>query len=224
VPGDQVLKVEALGKRDANGVVLFENVSFTMNKGDKIAVLSKESAALTAFFDVLAGEAQSDGGLIEFGQTIRMAYLPNDISGYFTGDNDMDLINWLRQYSEDKDEQFIRGFLGRMLFKGDEVHKTVSVLSGGEKVRCMLSKMMLAEPNVLILDEPTNHLDLESIIRLNDALCDFPGSLLLNSHDHQMMQTVCNRIVEISKDGNTDSLKDFEEYLALKSTDREMVA
>lgn len=223
-PGDQILKVEGLGKKDANGIVLFDKLSFTMNKSDKIGIICTEAAALTAFFDVLAGKVAPDEGSYHFGQTIQTAYLPNDISEYFTDENDTDLMNWLRQFSEEKEEQFIRGFLGRMLFKGEEVFKRVSVLSGGEKVRCMLSKMMLAQPNFLILDDPTNHLDLESIIRLNDSLQEFPGNILLNSHDHQLMQSVCNRVIEISPAGNVDSLKGYEEYLAAKSADKEVPA
>ncbi|NNC94847.1 MAG: ATP-binding cassette domain-containing protein [Chitinophagales bacterium] len=215
-PGDQILKVENLSKTDANGNVLFQNVSFTMNKGDKIAVICKESSVLTTFFNVIAGKEKADSGVIEFGQTITFDYLPNDNAKFFEGENDTDLINWLRQFSEEKDEQFIRGFLGRMLFSGEEVHKTTGVLSGGEKVRCMFAKMMLSHPNFLILDDPTNHLDLESIITLNDAMAEFKGNMLFTSHDHQMMQTVSNRIVELLPDGNADALMSFEEYLEKK--------
>ena len=215
--GDQILNVEGLEGRDSSGEVLFANVNFTLNKGDKVGIVCDEAAAMTVFFDTLAGEVAPAAGTIEFGQTIEMAYLPNDNSKYFSGANDLDLMNWLRQFSEEKDEQFIRGFLGRMLFKGEEVFKQVSVLSGGEKVRCMLSRMMLGHPNFLILDDPTNHLDLESIVRLNEALDEFPGNIILNSHDHQLMQTVCNRIIEITPDGNFDKLMSFEDYLALKA-------
>lgn len=215
-PGDQILKVEGLTKRDANGNVLFSDISFTMNKDEKIGIVSDEAAAMTAFFNVIAGEDNPDAGMIEFGQTISVAYLPNDNSEYFSGANDLNLMDWLRQYSEEKDEQFIRGFLGRMLFKGEEVFKQVSVLSGGEKVRCMLAKIMLASPNFLIMDDPTNHLDLESIIRLNEALDEFPGNIILNSHDHQLMQTVCNRIIEITPGGTVDKLATYEEFLADK--------
>ena len=222
-PGDQILRVVNLGKKDPNGNVLFDNVNFTMNRGDKIGVVCEESAALTAFFDVLAGESPADNGEIEFGQTIQFAYLPNDNSEFFTGDQDQDLMTWLRQFSEEKEEQFIRGFLGRMLFKGEEVFKQVSVLSGGEKMRCMLSKMMLGHPNMLLMDDPTNHLDLESIIRLNDALTEFPGNIILNSHDHRLMNSVCNRIIEISPSGNTDTLKTYNEFLDAKLKLRETV-
>ncbi len=213
-PGDQILKVENLAKRDLNGDLLFAHVSFTMNKGDKIALLSRESGALTAFYEVLAGENKADNGTIEFGQTISVEYLPNDNSAYFKNENDLDLINWLRQYSKEKDEQFIRGFLGRMLFSGEEVMKKSSVLSGGEKVRCMMAKMMLRNPNFLLLDEPTNHLDLESITALNNGLSEFKGNLIFSSHDHQLVQTVANRIIEITPNGIIDQLMNFEEYLA----------
>ena len=174
-PGDQILKVEKLSKTDQDGNLLFGNVTFTINKGEKIVVLADNPTVITAFFEVLAGEEKADSGIIEWGQTITPAYLPNENAEYFT--NDLDLINWLRQYSEEKDEQFIRGFLGRMLFSGEEVNKMSSVLSGGEKVRCMLSKVMLAEPNFLILDEPTNHLDLESITALNNGMKEFPSNM-----------------------------------------------
>ncbi|MFN7115820.1 MAG: ABC-F family ATP-binding cassette domain-containing protein, partial [Saprospiraceae bacterium] len=213
-PGDQILKIERLGKRDTSGDWLFNNVSFTMNKGDKIALLSRDSAALTAFYDILAGKEEADKGTIEYGQTISVEYLPNDNSEYFTNENDMDLINWLRQFSKEKDEQFIRGFLGRMLFSGEEVNKKSSVLSGGEKVRCMFAKMMLRNPNFLLMDEPTNHLDLESITALNNGLAEFKGNLIFSSHDHQLVQTVANRIIEIAPNGMIDQLLSFEDYLA----------
>lgn len=213
-PGDQILKVENLGKKELSGDWLFSNVTFTMNKGDKIALLSRDSAALTEFYEVLAGETKAEEGRIEFGQTISVEYLPNDNSAFFKNENDLDLINWLREYSKEKDEQFIRGFLGRMLFSGEEVMKKSSVLSGGEKVRCMMAKMMLRNPNFLLLDEPTNHLDLESITALNNGLKEFAGNLIFSSHDHQLIQTVANRIVEITPNGVIDQLMSFEEYLA----------
>ena len=216
-PGDQILKVEKLSKKDANGDYLFKDVNFVMDKGDKIGVLSTETSVLTAFFDVIAGKSRPDEGMIEWGLTIKNEYLPNDNSSFFTDENDIDLINWLRQFSEEeKDEQFIRGFLGRMLFSGEEVNKNTSVLSGGEKVRCMLAKIMLQNPNFLILDDPTNHLDLESITVLNDAMVEFKGNMLFTSHDHTMMQSVANRIIELKPEGNTDSLMSFEEYLEKK--------
>ncbi len=213
-PGDQILKIENLAKRDLSGELLFAQVSFTMNKGDKIALISRESGILTAFYEVLAGETKADEGTIEFGQTIAVEYLPNDNTYFFSKENDLDLINWLRQYSKEKDEQFIRGFLGRMLFSGEEVMKKSSVLSGGEKVRCMFAKMMLRNPNFLLLDEPTNHLDLESITALNNGLSEFKGNLIFSSHDHQLLQTVANRIIEITPNGMIDQLMSFDEYLA----------
>lgn len=212
-PGDQILRVENLGARDLSGDWLFAHVSFTMNKGDKIALLSRDSSAISAFYDVLAGKTKATKGDFEFGQTISVEYLPNDNTEYFSNENDLDLINWLREYSKDKDEQFIRGFLGRMLFSGEEVMKKSSVLSGGEKVRCMFAKMMLRNPNFLLMDEPTNHLDLESITALNNGLKEFKGNLIFTSHDHQLLQTVANRIIEITPNGTIDQLVSFDEYL-----------
>ena len=212
-PGDQILKVTNLSKTSPSGDVLFSNVNFTMNKGDKIALFGKDSGALTAFFEVLSGEAKADTGTIEFGQTITVSYLPNENEEFFVDANEMDLINWLRQYSTEKDEQFIRGFLGRMLFSGEEVNKQSSVLSGGEKVRCMLSKIMLEHPNFLLMDEPTNHLDLESITVLNKGLSEFPGNLIFTSHDHHLMNTASNRIIEITPNGIIDQLLTFDEFL-----------
>ena len=211
-PGDQILRVEGLSKKDENGDLLFSNVSFTINHGEKIALLG-ESAAITTLYEILAGELKQDSGIIEYGQTITTSYVPNENQRYFAGDQDLDLINWLRQYSENKEEQFIRGFLGRMLFSGEEVYKKSSVLSGGEKVRCMMSKAMLAHPNFVLLDEPTNHLDLESITALNEAMRDFKGNMIFTSHDHQLTQTVANRIIEITPYGIIDSLMDFDDYL-----------
>ncbi|MEM1215345.1 MAG: ABC-F family ATP-binding cassette domain-containing protein, partial [Bacteroidota bacterium] len=212
-PGDQILRVDNLSKRDENGNLLFSNVSFVINHGEKIALISKESAALTALYEILAGEVEADSGTIEYGQTITRAYVPNENHRYFEGDQSQDLINWLRQYSENKDEQFIRGFLGRMLFSGEEVYKQSSVLSGGEKVRCMMAKAMLAHPNLILLDEPTNHLDLESITALNEAMKDFKGNMIFTSHDHQLTQTVANRIIEIFPTGMIDSLMEYDDYL-----------
>ncbi len=212
-PGDQILKVTGLTKRDSEGKVLFQNVDLMYNKKDKIALYSKDPNVVTSFFEVISGEQQADGGSIEWGQTITSAYLPNDNGEYFSGDQDVNLVDWLREYSEEKDEQFIRGFLGRMLFSGEEVMKKSSVLSGGEKVRCMLSKLMLANPNFLVLDEPTNHLDLESITALNNGLSDFGYNLMMYSHDHELMNTVCNRIVEITPNGVIDKLMSWNDYL-----------
>lgn len=213
-PGDQILKVDNLSKKNESGEVLFNDISFIMNKGEKIALFSKDASILSAFFDVLSGEVAPDSGTIEFGQTIKMSYLPNENDEFFTEENDLNLIDWLRQFSPgEKDEQFIRGFLGRMLFSGEEVYKQSSVLSGGEKVRCMLSKTMLAEPNFLLLDEPTNHLDLESITALNNALTSFTGNLIFCSHDHQLMNSVGNRIIEIGPNGMVDRLMSFDDYI-----------
>lgn len=212
-PGDQILRVDKLSKRGTAGDLLFGDVSFIMNHGEKIALISRESAAMNAFFDVLAGKTAADTGTIEFGQTITYDYLPNENDEYFSAENDLELMDWLRQFSEEKDEQFIRSFLGRMLFSGEEVYKKSSVLSGGEKVRCMLSKIMLNHPNFLLLDEPTNHLDLESITALNNAMKDFKGNLIFTSHDHQLMETVANRIIEITPNGIIDRLMSFDEYI-----------
>ena len=225
--GDQILRVHGLNKNDGDGNVLFRDVSFTMNHGEKIALIGRNTTGVNMLYDVLAGEIPADSGSIEWGQTVTYEYMPNENTSYFQGDNDQDLINWLRQYSKEKDEQFIRGFLGRMLFSGEEVYKLSSVLSGGEKVRCMLSKMMLRYPNFLLLDEPTNHLDLESITALNNALRDFKGNLIMTSHDHALLETVCNRIVEITPNGIIDSLMTFDEYLRsdrIKAQRKEMYA
>jgi ATPase subunit of ABC transporter with duplicated ATPase domains len=212
-PGDQILKVQGLSKKDAEGKYLFKNVSFSFSKGDKIALICRDSSAASAFLQIIAGEDKAYEGTVEFGQTITYEYLPNDNAVYFTGENNMNLIDWLRQFSKEKDEQFIRGFLGRMLFSGEEVLKKSGVLSGGEKVRCMFSKMMLQNPNFVILDEPTSHLDLESITALNNSLTEFPGNLLFTSHDRQLVQTVANRIIEIAPNGTIDQLMTYDDYL-----------
>ncbi len=211
--GDQILKVEGLGYVNENGQTLFNNINFTMNRGEKIALLGRDSGVLTTFYQILAGEVAPTSGTIEWGQTITSAYLPNENEEYFSEHNDLELLDWLRQFSTNKDEQFIRGFLGRMFFSGEEIYKKSSVLSGGEKVRCMLSKIMLAHPNFLLLDEPTNHLDLESITALNNGMKEFPGNMIFTTHDHQIIQTVANRIIEFLPGGMIDSLKDFNTYL-----------
>jgi ATPase subunit of ABC transporter with duplicated ATPase domains len=210
--GDQILRIENLSG-SLNGEVLFKNLDVAVNKGDKIAVLSKDSLAITTFFKILAGEMKADKGEFTFGQTITTAYLPSNNEAYFQSDDN--LVDWLRQFAEEenKDEVYIRGFLGKMLFSGEEVFKKCNVLSGGEKVRCMVSRMMLAGANLLILDEPTNHLDLESITAFNNALKDFPGTVLFTSHDHEFTQTVANRIVEISPNGFIDKLMTYDEYI-----------
>lgn len=212
-PGDQLLAVRDLKATASDGTLLFSNVSFTVNQGEKITILSRDATAINAFYQILGGKQKPDAGTIEFGQTITVGYLPNENQEFFKAANDTDLINWLRQYSENKDEQFIRSFLGRMLFSGEEVHKHSSVLSGGEKVRCMLAKAMLGHPNFVLMDEPTNHLDLESITALNTAMQNFKGNLIFSSHDHALTASVANRIIEITPRGVIDSLMDFDEYL-----------
>jgi len=212
-PGDQMLRVTGLSKKNDQGSFFFKDVEIVVNHNEKIALLGKDSSAITALYEVLSGKAEADSGIVEWGQTITSAYLRNENQEFFSAEQDIELMDWLRQYSEEKDEQFIRSFLGRMLFSGEEVFKKSGVLSGGEKVRCMLSKIMLKNPNFLLLDEPTNHLDLESITALNNALTEFPGNLIMTSHDHQLLDTVCNRIIEITPNGMIDTLTGFDEYI-----------
>ncbi|HOX82267.1 MAG TPA: ATP-binding cassette domain-containing protein [Chryseolinea sp.] len=210
--GDQTLHVENM-TFSLNGTTLFKNLDFYVNKGDKIAFVGKDSLAITSLFKILMGEEKADSGDFKFGQTITTAYLPNNNEAFFQSDDN--LIDWLRQFAEEenKDETYVRGFLGKMLFSGEEVFKKCSVLSGGEKVRCMISRMMLVGANVLILDEPTNHLDLESITAFNNALKDFPGTVLFTSHDHEFTQTVANRIIEITPNGFIDKMMTYDEYI-----------
>lgn len=214
--GNEILKVENLSK-SIDGKALFTKIKFDVQKGDKIAFLSRDPLSITTFFQVINGKDNADSGSYEWGTTVTKAYLPNDNSEYFKGNTD-NLMDWLRQFvppnTKDVDEDFLRGFLGKMLFSGDEILKKTNVLSGGEKVRCMVSKMMLQNPNVVILDEPTNHLDLESIISFNDGMISFPGIVLFTTHDHQFMQSVANRIIEISPKGMIDKLMTYDEYLA----------
>src|SRR4026207_1194515 len=224
--GNQVLNVEKLGKA-VDGRVLFKDVTFNVNKGDKIALLSRDPLAVTNFFDIITGDIKSYNGKYEWGTTVTHAYLPQENSEYFSGNNN--LMEWLRQYVPahvtDVDEPFLRGFLGKMLFSGDDVMKKTNVLSGGEKVRCMISRMMLQNPNVILLDQPTNHLDLESIQSFNEQCTDYKGIVLLTSHDHTFMQTVANRIIEITPKGIIDRLMTFDEYLEderVKSLKEEM--
>jgi ATPase subunit of ABC transporter with duplicated ATPase domains len=214
--GDQVLHVTNLSKRGTDGKLLFSKIDLNVRKGDKIAVLSKSSLAISTFFNILNDEEKPDTGEYKWGVTITKAYLPNDNSKYFSN-VDMNLIDWLRQFSNEKDESYIRGFLGRMLFSGEETLKSAKVLSGGEKMRCMISKMMLSNANFLILDEPTNHLDLESITAFNNGLKDYNGSLLFTSHDHEFMQTVANRVIEITPKGIIDKIMSYDEYLQNES-------
>jgi ATPase subunit of ABC transporter with duplicated ATPase domains len=207
--GDQILTVENLSLKNGNEL-LFSNVNFTVNKGDKIAFLSRNTMALNNLFKVLWGELQPVSGAANWGVTVKMGYLPNDNSEFFK--DPINLVDWLRQYSAEKDETFIRGFLGRMLFSGEETQKMCNVLSGGEKVRCMLSKMMIENPNVGIFDEPTNHLDLESIQALNNGLAEYAGIVLFHSHDQEFINTIANRIIEITPNGMIDKYMSYEEY------------
>lgn len=209
--GKQLLLTEGLTK-SVEGEKLIDNLTLTVNKGDKIALVGPNTLPKTVLMQILMGEVEADSGTYAWGVTTTQAYFPKDNSAYFDG-VEMNLVDWLRQYSKDQDESFIRGFLGRMLFSGDEALKKASVLSGGEKVRCMLSKMMLSGSNVLLMDEPTNHLDLESITALNNGLIDFDGTLIFTSHDHQFVQTIANRIVEITPNGVIDRIMSYDEYL-----------
>ncbi len=209
--GDQILLIENLSKNNIDNNILFKDVSINVRKGDKIAFISRNQLAVSSLFELLSEQDKNYQGKFAFGTTIFKAYLPNDNHSYFQ--SDLNLIDWLRQFSKDKDETYIRGFLGKMLFSGEEVLKKCNVLSGGEKVRCMTSRMMLLNPNLLILDEPTNHLDLESIIAYNDALKDYPGVILFTSHDHQLMQTVANRIIELTPKGIIDKVCTYDEFL-----------
>ena len=195
-----------------DGEKLLDNFNLIVNRTDKIAFVGMEHNAKSAFFDIIAGKIQPDSGDIYWGQTTSSDYLAKDNSEYFA--NDHNITDWLRQYSPEQDDGYVRGFLGRMLFTGDESLKPVRVLSGGEKVRCMLSKLMLSGANVLILDEPTNHLDLEAITSLNDGLVNFPGVVLFNSHDHEFINSIANRIVEITPGGVIDRMMTFDDYIA----------
>jgi ATPase subunit of ABC transporter with duplicated ATPase domains len=213
--GDIILEIKGLSK-EIEGVTMFKDFNLTVNNGDKIAFVGPNSLAKTTLFQVLAGELQPDAGTFRWGVTISSAYFPKENTAYFDNDQ-LDLVGWLRQFAPPKqDESFIRGFLGKMLFSGEEATKKTSVLSGGERVRCMLSKMMLADANVLILDEPTNHLDLESITSLNNGLMAFPEVVLFASHDHQFVSTVANRIIEITPDGIVDVMMNFDQFLEMK--------
>ena len=213
--GDQILNVEDLSKEFENEK-LFDSVHINLNKGDKIAIISKNSRAISAFYDIITKNEEADAGKFSWGVTTTQSYLPLDNSTFFQ-DGQLNLVDWLRQYAqteEEREEVFIRGFLGKMIFSGEEALKKSNVLSGGEKVRCMLSRMMMKKGNVLILDEPTNHLDLESIQSLNNALINFKGTVLLSTHDHKFAQTVANRIIELTPKGAIDRYTTFEEYLS----------
>ena len=211
--GDQILHIENL-KKSIDGEVLFDNVHINLAKGDKVVVLSKDSRAVTTFFEIISGNLKPDAGKFHWGVTTSQAYLPVENSSFF--DNDLSLVDWLRQYAtteEEREEVYIRGFLGKMIFSGEEALKKCNVLSGGEKVRCMLSRMMMLRANVLLIDEPTNHLDLESIQAFNNSLKNFKGTVLFSTHDHEFAQTVANRIIEITPDGVIDRYMSFDDYL-----------
>lgn len=227
-PGNQILNVENLSSK-VEGRKLFDKVTFSINKGDKIAFLSRDPLAVTNFFEIINGNMEADTGKYEWGTTITKAYLPVENSEFFG--KGLTLIDWLRQFVPshvtDADEPFLRGFLGKMLFSGDDIMKKTNVLSGGEKVRCMISRMMLQNPNLIILDQPTNHLDLESIQSFNDGCQMFPGVVLLTSHDHTFVQTVANRIIELTPNGVIDRLSTYDDYIAderLKQLREEMYA
>ena len=212
--GDQILEVKDLEKTK-DGELLFSNVDIKLKKGDKVAIISKNSLAISEFFEIISGNATADKGEYNWGVTTNQSYMPLDNTDFFQ-DKSLNLVDWLRQFTkndEERHEEFVRGFLGRMLFSGDEALKSCTVLSGGEKMRCMFSRMMLQKANVLLLDEPTNHLDLESITTLNNSLSNFKGNILLASHDHEMLQTVCNRIIELTPKGVIDRDMTYDEYL-----------
>lgn len=210
--GNDLLTVEGLSKT-IDGEKVLDNVYFTLNKGDKVAFIGRNDIAMTTLFKILMGEMEPDSGSFKWGVTTSQSYFPRDNSKYFEN-SDYNLVEWLRQFSpQDESESFLRGFLGRMLFSGEEVKKNVSVLSGGEKVRCMLSKMMLSGANVITLDDPTNHLDLESITALNNGLIAFKGTILFTSHDHQFVQTIANRIIEVTPNGLIDKEATYDEFL-----------
>jgi len=211
-PGNQLLNVENISAK-VDGKHVFKNVTFSLDKGDKVAIVGRDDRAASLLFDVLFGDATPATGDFKWGTTITPSYFPKENNQYFQS-GEMNLVDWLRQYSTDKDESFVRGWLGRMLFSGEESQKKSNVLSGGEKVRCMLSKMMLESGNVLVLDDPTNHLDLESIQALNNGLRDYPGAMLFASHDLQFIDTVATRIIELTPDGIIDRRMNYEEYLA----------
>jgi ATPase subunit of ABC transporter with duplicated ATPase domains len=215
-PGNDILRVEGLTKT-IDGEKVLNNVSFTISKGDKIAFVGENEIAKTTLFKILSGEMEADSGEYRWGITITKAYFPKDNTEFFNN-VDLNLVDWLRQFSDEKSESYLRGFLGRMLFSGEEALKQAAVLSGGERVRCMLSRMMLSSANALILDQPTNHLDLESITALNNGLIDFKSIILFASHDHQFVQTIANRIIELTSEGIIDKQMSYDEYLEYKNS------
>ena len=218
--GDQLLSVEGISKT-VDGEKVLNNVSFTLKRGDKVAFVGPNSLGKTMLFKILMGEEEADEGTFKWGVTTTQSYLPSDNSAYFDG-VDLNIVDWLRQYSKDPDETFVRGFLGRMLFSGEESQKKASVLSGGERVRCMLSRMMLSGANVLLLDEPTNHLDLESITALNNGLISFSGTLLFVSHDHEFVQTIANRIIDLTPDGIIDRMSTYDDFLSNETVKQQL--
>jgi len=210
-PGNNILEVKGLTK-SLNGDLLFKNLNFTLQKDDKIVFLSRDTRAMTALFEILKGHDQPDSGTFEWGQTILKAYLPLEYENLFQ--KEISLTDWLGQFSTDTSDLYLRGFLGKMLFSGEEIYKNVNVLSGGEKVRCMIARMMIRNANVMLLDSPTNHLDLESIQAFNNTLIKFKGNILMSSHDHEFIQTVCNRIIEIGPKGMIDKLMAYDDYIS----------
>ena len=220
-PGKEILFIENLTKT-LDGKKLLNNISINVQNGDKIAFVGTMGAAKTELFEILTDSSIQEGGDFKFGITTSVAYFPKDNTREFQ--QDLTLVEWLMQYSKEKDETFVRGFLGRMLFSGEEALKKVNVLSGGERVRCMFAKMMLSGANILIFDEPTNHLDLESITALNNALINFKGVILFTSHDHQFVQTVANRIIEITPNGIIDRQMTYDEYLESDETAKKRAA
>lgn len=209
-PGNKILEVKGL-TASVDGELLFKDVNFQIEKGDKICFLSHDPRAMTALFEIINGRRKADAGQYEWGQTITTAYLPLDNSEFFN--TDMNLVDWLCQFSNDSSEIYLKGFLGKMLFSGEEVLKKASVLSGGEKMRCMIARMMLRDANTMILDSPTNHLDLESIQAFNNTLQAFKGNILMSSHDHEFIQTVCNRIIELTPNGIIDKMTEYDDYI-----------
>lgn len=208
--GNKILEVHGLSA-SVDNKVLFKDVNFQIEKGDKVVFLSHDPRAMTAFFEIINGSRKADEGTYDWGQTITTAYLPLDNTSFFN--NDLNLVDWLCQFSNDSSEIYLKGFLGKMLFSGEEVLKRCSVLSGGEKMRCMIARMMLNNANTLILDSPTNHLDLESIQAFNNTLQTFKGIVLMSSHDHEFIETVCNRVIELTPNGVIDKMMDYDDYI-----------
>lgn len=209
-PGNKILEVHGL-TASVDGELLFKDVNFQVEKGDKVCFLSRDPRAMTALFEIICGNRKADAGTFDWGQTITTAYLPLDNNAFFN--TDMNLVDWLCQFSNDSSEIYLKGFLGKMLFSGEEVLKKASVLSGGEKMRCMIARMMLRNANTMVLDSPTNHLDLESIQAFNNTLQTFKGNILMSSHDHEFIQTVCNRIIELTPNGIIDKMTEYDDYI-----------